>query len=214
MSAITTSGSIVAAKYDKGILLASDMSICYGSSFKFANVSHFVELTPTCVIGASGEFADFQELSDIIKSTILEEQCKHGGEYMSPSEIHTYIKRIMYHRRSKMKPLVMKIIVAGINPDKTTFLSCTDLYGASWEDDAISTGFAKYLQGIQIDSIAKGPKDAVYNGMKQVFTAVFARHALANGKVEFIDISTEKITRLEPVQIDPNWEVVEANYDE
>jgi len=214
MNPITTSGSIVAAKYDKGILLGSDMAICYGSSFKFANVTHFVVLTPKVVMGASGEFADFQELTDTVKATILEKQCSHGGEYMTATEIHTYIKRIMYYRRSKMNPLMIKVVLAGINPDGTSFLACTDPYGASWEDDTISTGFGKHLQGIQIEKVVKGPRESVYDGMKQVFTAVFARHAMANGKVEFVEITADGVKRHEPVQIDPHWDIVEGTWDE
>ena len=214
MQAITTSGTILAAKYDGGILLASDNTISYGSMFRYNNVSHFVEVTPKVVLGGTGEFADFQQIVEFVKRQILQAQCKHNGEYLTPSEIHSYIKRMMYNRRSQLKPWATRVVVAGINPDNTLFLATTNPYGTSYEDDVISTGFGRYLQGLQITSVANGEKDKVREGMRQVFQTVFARHCQANGKVEFIDLTKDGIVREEPIRINPNWEIVEATWDE
>ncbi|EAY00390.1 Family T1, proteasome beta subunit, threonine peptidase [Trichomonas vaginalis G3] len=214
MQVITASGAIVAAKYDGGILLASDLSITYGSMFRHNNVSHFVEVAPNIIIGASGEFADFQTLIEVIKSVILQQQCKHNGEYLTASEVHNYIKRYMYQCRSNMKPLSCKVIVAGINPDGSKFLACTDPYGASWESDHIGTGFGKYLQGLQIADVVNGSFDDVKKGITEVFRAVNARNTTANGKIEFITVTPQGINHLAPEQIDPNWEVVEGTWDQ
>lgn len=214
MQAITTSGTIVAAKYDGGIILASDTTISYGSMFKYNNVSHFEEIAPKIILGGTGEFADFHALCEILRSEILEAQCKHNGEYLTPSEVHTYVKRIMYQKRSKMQPFATKVIVAGINPDGSSFLACTDPYGASWEDDTISTGFGRYLQGTQVSSVVGGPKENVISAIKEIFMTVFARHCQANGKVEFLDVTPETVTKLEPIKISPHWEIVEATWDE
>ena len=100
-SPITTTNSIIAAKYNDGIILASDRVVSYGSCFKFNDVSHFVQLTPNVVIGCTGELADFQELVDILRSVLVEEECKNNGQPLEPSEISNYIKRLMYQRRSK-----------------------------------------------------------------------------------------------------------------
>lgn len=213
--AITTSGAILAVKYDNGILLASDKTISYGSMFKYNNVSHFEQLTSSIIMGASGEFADFQELKDIIKSVILKEKCKHGGAELSPSEVHNYVKRLMYQRRSKMNPIVAKVVIAGINPDQSLFLACTDLYGASWEDDVISTGMGKYLQGDQLRNAVNGTKEEVQKSILEVFQAIYSRFAQANGKLEFIDMSKDgKIERTEGVEVMPNWEIVEGTWDQ
>lgn len=214
MQVITSSGAIVASKYDGGILLASDMSITYGSMFRYSNVSHFVEVAPKIIIGATGEFADFQQLIDIIKNIILQEQCKHNGEFLTPSEVHTYIKRLMYQRRSKMQPFSCRVVVAGLNPDGSKFLACTDPYGASWETDYLGTGMGKYLQGLQVSEVANGSFEDVKKGITEVFRAVNARTTIANGKVEFVTISQDGINRLEPEEISPSWEIVEGTWDQ
>ena len=214
MQAITKSGTIIAAKYDGGILLASDNTISYGSMFKYNNVSHFVEVAPNVILGGTGEFADFQQIAEWVQRQVLQARCKHNGEYLTPSEIHSYIKRVMYSRRSDMKPWTTRVVVAGINKDGSSFLATTNPYGTSYEDDAISTGFGRYLQGMQVTSVVNGDKEAVREGIKQVFQTVFARHCQANGKVEFINLTKDGVEREEPIKIVPNWEIVEATWDE
>lgn len=212
MEVVTGSGAIVAVKYDGGILLASDMGICYGSMYKFANVSHFEILNSGAVIGATGEFADFQALLDIVKATLLEEQCRRFGGQLTPKEIHTYIKRIMYQRRSNMKPFAIRVVLAGKNPDNSLYLGVTDPYGTTWEDDVICTGYSNHLKGMQLDKTAKKSKDEVRDAITQSFRALYARLSTMNGPVEFVDVSNSGIAKEEPVRIEANWEMIEEVY--
>ena len=214
-SPITTTNSIIAAKYNDGIILASDRVVSYGSCFKFSDVSHFAQLTPNVVIGCTGELADFQELVDILKSVLVEEECKNNGQPLEPSEISNYIKRLMYQRRSKMNPFVMKCVLAGVDKNSNKLLTCTDLYGIQWADDTVATGYGAYMQGLQIPNVLKKEnvsREDVINAIKDVMVGLMARHSTMIGPIEFVDVTKDGIKFLDPVEIQPNWDILDADW--
>lgn len=206
-------GPIVAVKYDGGIVLASDTNVTYGKSIKFANVTHFAELTPTCVLAASGDVGDFQQLLDIVTSMVREEQCKSGSDTLAPSEIYTYVKRFLYQRRTNMKPLVLVAVVAGINRDGTSFLACADLYGTAWEDDVVCTSIAAHMKGLQLDRAVNRSRDEVVRAIGDVWRALKVRYVLSSGEVEILDVSRDGIQRLEKLTIPSGYQICEGTGD-
>lgn len=211
---ITTTSSIIGIKYDKGILLASDRSISYGSCFKFSNVSHFHQLSPKIIIGCSGEYADFQELADALDSVVNEFKCKHFGEELAPKEVANYIKRLMYQRRSKMKPFVLRCILAGVSNDGKLFLCATDMYGTQWEDDYVTSGYAAYINGLQLMESVNGPREVAEKALREVIVGLAARHSTMTGKIEFVDVTKDGIL-FDETEIEPNWEIIDyVPYDE
>lgn len=211
---ITTTSSIIGIKYDSGILLASDRSISQGSCFKFSNVSHFHQLSPRIIIGCSGEYADFQELADALDAVVSEFRCRHFGEELSPREVANYVKRLMYQRRSKMNPFMLRCVLAGVAGDGSLFLCETDTHGTQWEDSAVTTGIAAYIKGRQLELAVNGTKAAAAAALKEVLLGLAARHSVMTGKIEIIDVSKDGILFSE-ADIDPNWEIIDAvPYDE
>ena len=206
-------GPIIAVKYDGGIVLASDMTVTYGKSIKFANLSHFIEITPTCVIGASGDVGDFQALTEIIESIVREEQCKSGCETLTPSEIYTFVKRYLYQRRTNMKPLVIKVVVAGINADGTSFLAAADLYGTAWEDDFICTGIAAHMKGLQLDRAVGRTRDEVVQAIAEVWRGLKVRYCLSSGDVEIVDVSRDGVKKLDHLSIPSGFQICEGTGD-
>lgn len=197
---ITTAGTIIAIKYSGGIVLASDRAISYGSQFKFADVSHFSQVTPTCVIGCTGEMADFQELSKILGAIVRKTECQSGGEPPTPAEIFTLTKRVMYNRRSRMKPLMMKVVVAGINRDGSSFLGAADMYGTSWEDDVVTTGIGNHMKGLQLDRAVGRSRDEVITAIKDVMKAICMRSVTGAGAWEVLDVNRDGVSALDPIR--------------
>ena len=197
---ITTAGTMIGIKYSGGIILTSDRAVSYGSQYKFANVPHFLTLTPSCVIGCTGEMADFQELSKLLSATVRQFECESGGEAPTPSEIFTLAKRVLYQRRNKLDPLMMKIVVAGVNRDGSSFLAAADMYGTNWEDDVITTGMGLHMKGLQLDRAVNRSRDEVITAIKQVMTGLCARTIQGAGPWDVIDITSDGITELEPIR--------------
>jgi 20S proteasome subunit beta 7 len=207
---VTVAGAIIGVKYDGGIILASDTVINYSRSLKFTRVSHFQQLTPTTVIGGSGEFADFQELVDVLQSYLREAECANHGRPLLVSEVYNLVKRIMYSRRTRMDPLVIRVVVAGINLDGSPLLAAVDLYGTSWEDDFVCAGLATYMKGLQLDKAARRGRDEVIAAISQVWSAMLRRAVGTNAGLEFIDISPAGVTKLDPVRIELQWDFTEG----
>ena len=59
--------SVLAMKYDGGVVIAADTLGSYGSLARFTEIERVLKVNETTVLGAGGDFADFQFLSDIIK---------------------------------------------------------------------------------------------------------------------------------------------------
>ena len=67
---ITTGTSVLGIKFDGGIVIAADKLGSYGSLARFKNLSRLLKINDTTVIGAGGDYADFQHLSDIINQKV------------------------------------------------------------------------------------------------------------------------------------------------
>lgn len=66
------------------------------------------------------------------------------GSVLTPQEIHSYLGRIMYQRRSKVNPLWNQVLVGGYK-DGESFLGTVDIYGSIYTDNVFSTGFGQHL---------------------------------------------------------------------
>jgi 20S proteasome subunit beta 7 len=211
-SVITTSSAIIAVKYDGGILIASDQSCSYGTSCHYMGVSHFHQLTPGIIIGGTGELADFQAIINVVSRQIEREETRSAGGFLSPAEVHNYIKRYQYMRRTKVDPWLITVVVAGVSPDGGLFLAVTDPWGTSWEERIITTGIAKHIKGQQLDAVVGGPKDAVFKAMNEVWQGIYSRYSLTRGPLEYFDVTATGITRLPDVKIAVNWSNLGALY--
>lgn len=57
---MVTGTSVLAIKYKDGVVLAADTLGSYGSLARFRNLKRLRCVTDTTVIGASGDYSDFQ----------------------------------------------------------------------------------------------------------------------------------------------------------
>ena len=57
-------------KYDGGVVIAADTLGSYGSLARFTEIERVIKVNETTMVGAGGDFADFQFLSDIINARV------------------------------------------------------------------------------------------------------------------------------------------------
>jgi 20S proteasome alpha/beta subunit len=213
-SVITTGSAIMAVRYDGGILLSSDLSCSYGSGLHYTGVSHFRQLSPTVLLGGSGELADFQAIVRVISGRIEREATLTDGGVLSPAEVHNYIKRLQYNRRTKVNPWLITVVVAGFAADGSPYLGVTDPWGTSWEDGVITTGVAGRIKGVQLDAVVGKDKATVLAAANEVWKAIFARSMLVRGPLEFFDVTPSGITRLPEAKVAVNWKGIGVVYGE
>jgi len=105
-------------------------------------------LPPTygTLVGAGGDYSDFQSIVDMLTADALQEQCEGDGDVQTAAETWSYLRAVLYARRNKMDPLWNDLIVAGIDPEsRAPFLGVVDKIGTAYEEDMVATGFGSYI---------------------------------------------------------------------
>jgi len=143
-SPIVTGSSILAIKYKDGVMIASDTLASYGSLARFADVKRVVPIGKFTLIGASGDFSDFQAILKILDELVTSDEIENDGSLLFPHSIHSYLNRVLYGRRNKMDPLYNEVIIGGFRDNKS-FLGYADMRGVKYEADTIATGYGSYI---------------------------------------------------------------------
>ncbi|KAL6402988.1 20S proteasome subunit [Ilyonectria robusta] len=72
--------------------------------------------------------------------------------YTSPDEprlnaanLHRYLAKLLYNRRSKFDPLWNHLLVAGLDDEGEPFLAAADLLGSTYSAPSLATGFGAML---------------------------------------------------------------------
>jgi 20S proteasome subunit beta 7 len=64
---------------------------------------------------------------------------------LNAQNLHTYLAKILYKRRSDFNPLWNQVLVAGFDEAGSPFLSLADLLGTTYSGEALATGFGAHL---------------------------------------------------------------------
>lgn len=67
---MVTGTSVLGVKFEGGIVIAADMMGSYGSLARFRSISRLLRVNDSTVLGASGDYADFQYLTQIINQMV------------------------------------------------------------------------------------------------------------------------------------------------
>ena len=123
---------------------ACDTLGSYGTLAKYKDLRRMAEVNEKCLIGAGGEYSDFQYIQSLLDELRTDDANLADGFTLSPAEIFSYLRVVLYNRRSKFNPLWNNLVVAGFTGGKP-FLGTVDLIGTAFEDDLIATGFGAHL---------------------------------------------------------------------
>lgn len=142
---IVTGTSVIAVKYNDGVVLAADNMASYGSLMRFNNVERLIKVGDETVVGISGDISDMQKIEQILEKLEIEESYNTERPFFRANHVHSYLTKILYNRRSKMNPLWNSCIVAGLDDKDEVFLKYVDLLGVTYSSPSIATGFGAYL---------------------------------------------------------------------
>src|SRR3984885_9329489 len=101
----------------------------YGSLARFTDVKRLRTFAETSVVGFGGDVSDMQYLDRLLNSLSIEEDYSSSGHTLNGRNLHTYLSKVMYKRRSDFNPLWNSLLVAGIDEEGLPFLASTDLLG-------------------------------------------------------------------------------------
>jgi 20S proteasome subunit beta 7 len=97
------------------------------------------------VVGFGGDVSDMQHLDRLLDSIDIRENYSMYGNMLNAKNLHTYLSKVFYKRRSELNPLWNHVLVAGFDGNGKPFLSSADLLGSAFSAPHMATGFGAHL---------------------------------------------------------------------
>ena len=117
---IVTGASVLAVKYADGVMMMADTLGSYGSMGMFKHLTRLRPVNEYTMLGGGGEYSDLQYILKMLEQLRIADFAAADGATLTPSEVHSYLGRVMYNRRSKVDPLWNQLITAGFYQGKSS----------------------------------------------------------------------------------------------
>ncbi|KAL5363757.1 nucleophile aminohydrolase [Aspergillus floccosus] len=144
-SPAVTGTSVIAVKFNGGVAIAADNLASYGSLARFTDVKRLRVFSDSAIVGFSGDVSDMQYIDRLLQSIDIRENYSSHGNMLNAKNLHTYLSKVLYKRRSEFNPLWNHILVVGFDGEKKPFLSSADLLGTTYSAPHLATGFGAHL---------------------------------------------------------------------
>ena len=218
-SVVYSGSSVIGLKYNKGIIIACDTRMCYGSSLSLVTSKERIKaLNNRTLIGYSGEFSDMQETSRILNELILEDNLETNGKNtMGPVELGHYLSSLHYSKRNKMDPYLNSAIVGGIDFNGDLVLMQVDPFGTFLNGNYFTTAFANYFAcSLLRNHYPKNPNDLTKENALELimkcFEVLFYRDCNAGDTIQFSIMERDdnngqpKVVEEGQHKLDTKWE--------
>lgn len=194
------------------------LSASYGSLARFTDVKRLRTFDDSSVVGFGGDVSDMQHIERVLSSLDIQENYTSPGNTLNAKNIHTYLSKIMYKRRSDFNPLWNHLLVAGFDGRGDPFLSSADLLGTTFTAPSLATGFGAHLaipilrrkfpEETPIEDITK--EDAV-NAVKDCMKVLFYRDARSSDKYSIAVVTKEGVDLKEDEKLEAqSWAFAEG----
>lgn len=91
---------------------------------------------------------------------------------LNARNLHTYLSKVLYKRRSDFNPLWNQVLVAGLDDDTRPFLASADLLGTTFSAPSLATGFGAHLAQPLLRKVAPDEAAAARLTREQAVQAV------------------------------------------
>ncbi|GBE85714.1 proteasome endopeptidase complex beta subunit [Sparassis latifolia] len=213
---IVTGTSVLAIKYKDGVMMAADNLASYGSLARFKDIQRLHPVGSSTIIGVSGDLSDFQYLQNLLDGLVVEEFTYGDSDAhdLGPAEVHEYLSRVMYARRSKMNPLWNSILVGG-HKDGKSFLAYVDLLGTTYSASSIATGYGAYIALPLLRKVVDGEHEQLTEEEAQkllhdCMRVLYYRDARSIDKYQIAIVNSSGISISESKSLDTKWDFAEG----
>lgn len=167
-------------------MLTRSTTASYGSLARFTDVKRLRQFNDLAVVGFGGDVSDMQYLDRLLNSLSINENYSSSSPEtrLSAKNLHTYISKVMYKRRSDFNPLWNAILVAGLDDGGKPFLASADLLGTTFAAPTLATGFGAHLAQPILrryvpneEASAKLDREGAVKAVKECMKVLFYRDA-------------------------------------
>uniref|UniRef100_A0A672JYH5 Proteasome subunit beta n=2 Tax=Sinocyclocheilus grahami TaxID=75366 RepID=A0A672JYH5_SINGR len=210
LNPMVTGTSVLGLKFTGGVIIAADMLGSYGSLARFRNISRLMKVNNSTILGASGDYADYQYLKQVIEQMVIDEELLGDGHSYTPKAIHSWLTRVMYNRRSKMNPLWNTVVIGGFYNGES-FLGYVDKLGVAYEAPTVATGFGAYLAQPLMREVMENKveitKDEARALIERCLKVLYYRDARSYNRHEIAIVTAEGVEILGPLSSETNWDI-------
>jgi len=204
-----TGTSVIAIKYNEGVLVAADTLASYGSMSRFRQMPR-LHILGDVLIGASGDLSDDQFIMKELTALRTREYAEEDGITLDAKEIWSYMTRWMYNRRNSFDPLYNQLVIAGNRTGKP-FLAMVDLHGTSFEDDTIATGYGAYLARPLLRNAWDNSKGNLSRAeaqkvLEDSMRVLYYRDCRTINRIQFANVTEKGIEISEPKELETMWQ--------
>lgn len=204
---IVTGSSVVGFIFNGGVILAADVLGSYGSLAKYRNLPRIHQVNKQTVLALGGDLADADYIKEAIDSKVEEDLVQEDGSEITPLALYSWCTRLMYHRRTKLNPLLTSIVVAGIE-NSEPFLGRVNDKGTAHREFLIMTGIATHLtQGWIRTVLENAPqlsKEQAESLMDRVIKQLYYRDCRAFARYR-VCIVTKDGLEFKAKEVQPDW---------
>ena len=116
--------------------------------------------------------------------------------HLHAKNLHTYLAKTMYRRRSDFNPLWNVIMVAGLDGEEKPFLASVDLLGTTFESPSLASGYGSMLaqpilrRAVPDEAAARNlDRETAVNLVKECMKVLFYRDARSLDKYSIAVVS-------------------------
>jgi 20S proteasome subunit beta 7 len=172
----------------------------YGSLARFTDVKRLRKFADSSIVGFGGDVSDMQYLDRLLNSLDTEEAYGSSGHTLNAKNLHTYLSKVFYKRRSDFNPLWNQVLVAGLDGENKPFLASADLLGTTFSAPSLATGFGAHLAQPLLrkvapdeEAAAKLSKEEALTAVKESMKVLFYRDARSLDKYSIAVVTKEGI---------------------
>ncbi|XP_047460716.1 proteasome subunit beta type-4 [Mugil cephalus] len=214
LNPMVTGTSVLGVKFSGGVVIAADMLGSYGSLARFRNISRLMKVNNNTILGASGDYADYQYLKQVIEQMVIDEELLGDGHSYSPKAVHSWLTRVMYNRRSKMNPLWNTVVIGGFYNGER-FPGYVDKLGGYRSHMASSAVkvfkrcgcFLQPLMREVLEKKAEITKQEARDLVERCLKVLYYRDARSYNRHEIAIVTEDGVEIVGPLSSETNWDI-------
>lgn len=143
-----------------------------------------------------------QYFDRLLSSLDVRENYLSSSEHsLNAKNLHTYLSKVLYKRRTDFNPLWNHLLVAGLDEDDKPFLASADLLGTTFASPSLATGFGAHLAQPLLrqlfpedeKSVKDVTKEKAVETVKAVMKVLFYRDARSSDQYSIAVVTKEGI---------------------
>jgi 20S proteasome subunit beta 7 len=159
--------------------------------------------------------SDMQYLDRLLSSLDIRENYLSSADHtLNARNLHTYLSKVLYKRRSDFNPLWNMLLVAGLDENDKPFLASADLLGTTFTAPTLATGFGAHLaqpllRKLMPDDEASVPgvtKEQAVEAVKACMKVLFYRDARSLDRYSIAVVTKDGVELKENEKLeDQSW---------